>query len=180
MIVYDFFFKAFDNENNCNTFNPKCKIPIENLRWDPRVHLNAAIYCNSWAGQKTHHCLTVSSWLCVMALICLQQFCQSFKNECLSDLFMFTCYMQACFHISAPPPWTINYRNRLPPALGVRIWFLTKCLLRDYVGFDMSSDTEVLFLTVPPMISYTVDVYLLFVLFILCWWKHEVPSVFSL
>lgn len=80
----------------------------------------------------------------------------------------------ACFYISSPPPWTVNYRNRLPPALGVRIWFLTKCLLRDYVGFDMSSDTEVLmrlkdFLTIPPMISHTVDVYLLFVLFILCW-----------
>lgn len=37
-------------------------------------------------------------------------------------------------------PWTVNYRNRLPPALCVRIWFLTKCLLRDYVGFDRSSD----------------------------------------
>ena len=91
----------------------------------------------------------------------------------------------ACCHISASPPWTINYRNPLLPALGARIWFLTKCLLRDYVGFDMSSDTEVLmllkdFLTIPPMISYTVDVYLLFVLFVLCWWKHEAQSVYCL
>lgn len=71
----------------------------------------------------------------------------------------------------------VNYRNRLPPALGGRISFLTKRLLGDYVGFDLSSDTEVpillkefslylfLFLfTIPPMISNRVDVCLLFVL----------------
>lgn len=91
----------------------------------------------------------------------------------------------ACCHISAPPPWTVNYRNRLPPALGVRIWFLTKCLHGDYVGFDVSSDTEVLMLlkdslTIPPMISYTVDVYLLFVLFTLLVETQSAVCVLSL
>lgn len=49
-----------------------------------------------------------------------------------------------------------------------------KMSAQDYMGFDMSSDTEVLmllkdFLTIPPMISYIVAAYPLFVLFVVYW-----------
>lgn len=97
-------------------------------------------------------------------------------------------YLTRRLRASVPPPWTINYRNPLPPAPGARIWFLTKCLLRDYVGFDMSSDTEVLmllkdFLTIPPMISHAIDVYLFICSLHPLWVKTRsrvcVPSLIS-
>lgn len=101
---------------------------------------------------------------------CLHATCSGVKTEILC------CPTFDCtFPYFRTTSSTVNYRNRLPPALGGRIWFLTKCLLRDYVGFDLSGDTVVLmllkdfFLKIPPMISDTVDVYLLFVLFALCW-----------
>ncbi len=169
-----------------------------NLQKKQEWYLNSVISFDVWVAENTSLLDCFSLTACDSAhlftavipvfqrLMCLWFIHVYMLNAVLHrQKYLVVLLLIACFHISVPPPWTANYRNRLPPALSGRIWFLTKCLHGDYVGFDVSSDTEVLmllkdFLTIPPMISYTVDVYLLFVLFFLCWWKHKAQSVFCL
>lgn len=113
--------------------------------------------------KRRDNCFTLSRWLCDGTRSAIMFF--SKKHSCKGRNTLLTYFRFAWF--SAPPPPSVNYRNRLPPALGGRIWFLTKFLLRDYVGFDLSSDTAFWCfskLTIPPVISNNIGVSQLFVL----------------